>query len=52
MRKCKNCPYEIPKTHYCQSCYIAEKARRIRVEANFAKALYEIEEIMKKMDVL
>ena len=48
MKPCSDCP-QTPKIEHCQSCYLAEKTRRKRLEKELAEFLYYLDEIMDKV---
>jgi hypothetical protein len=45
--KCENCPHENPEAKHCQSCYLAEKTRRERLEKSTAKLLHYIDQVIE-----
>lgn len=47
MKPCPGCPHKLPEAKHCQSCYLAEKSRRERLEKRIAQLLHYIDEFIK-----
>ena len=46
MKPCPNCPHESPEAKHCQSCYLAEKMRRERLEKKIVQLLHYIDQFI------
>lgn len=46
LKPCHNCPHQSPEAKHCQSCYLAEKMRRKRLEKRLAHLLHYIDQFI------
>lgn len=52
MKLCTGCPHKLPEAKHCQSCYLAEKMRRDRLEKKLAQLLHYIDQFIEAVNVI